>query len=78
MISVKLTGQFKTLAPEGSDNGLFDADCRGRPLGELLASLGVDGAGVKYTVIVNNSRAQKGYALQDGDSVIVMPLLAGG
>ena len=78
MISVKLTGQFKDLAPEGGDNGLFSADCQGLPLGELLASMGVDDTGVKYTVMVNNSRVQKSYALQDGDSVIVMPLLAGG
>jgi len=78
MISVKLTGQFISLAPEGSENGLFQTESRGADLGGLLASLGVDETGVKYNVLVNNLRKAKDYILQDGDSVIVMPLLAGG
>jgi molybdopterin converting factor small subunit len=78
MINIKLTGQFQALAPEGSENGLFDAGYLDQTLGELLDSLGVEGAGVKYNVLVNNLRKTKDYKLMDGDSVIVMPLLAGG
>ena len=78
-INVKLTGQFKELAPEGCENGVFtvrrEADLT---LSALLSGLGVEGAGVNYTVLVNNLRKPKDYALADSDSVTVMPLLAGG
>ena len=79
MISVKLTGQFMKLAPEGSEKGVFKVDySAGTTLSELLARYGVDCTGVKYTALVNNGRKQADYVLEDSDSVTVMPLLAGG
>lgn len=79
MIKVKLTGDFQKLAPAGSEKGLFSVECEdGLTLLGLLAQLGVESAGIKYNVLVNNSRKDKGYVLQDADSIIVMPLLAGG
>ena len=79
MINVKLTGQFMKFAPEGSEKGVFTAEFEaGLTLSALLSRLGVEGAGVNYTVLVNNSRKKKDYLLEDSDSITVMPLLAGG
>ena len=78
MISVKLTGQFRALAPEDCENGAFELEAGRRTLGDLLSSLGVEDAGIKYAVWVNNARKPKDYTPQEGDSIIVMPLLAGG
>ena len=79
MIMVRLTGDFQKLAPEGSEKGLFSVGYEENlTLTKLLAGLGVDDAGVKYTALVDNTRKQKDYVLKDGESIIVMPLLAGG
>jgi molybdopterin converting factor small subunit len=79
MIKIKLTGEFSKLAPVGNDKGLFAIEYEeGLSLGALLQRLGVAAAGVNYTALVNNSRKTPDYLMQDGDSIIVMPLLAGG
>ena len=79
MIKVKLTGDFQKLAPAGSEKGLFSVEYEaGLTLIELLTRLGVEDSGLKYTALVDNTRKVKGYVLQDEESIIVMPLLAGG
>jgi sulfur carrier protein ThiS len=78
-VNVKLTGQFIKLAPEGCDKGMFASECgAGMTLSAFLKQLGVEGAGVKYTALVNNERKPADYILSDSDSITVMPLLAGG
>lgn len=67
------------LTPAGGEKGLFTVEYKaGLTLFELLTLLGVESVGNKYTVLVNNSRQTMDYVLQDEDSIIVMPLLAGG
>jgi len=79
MISIKLTGQFLVLTPAHSEKGLFAMEYEvDLTLLALLTRLGVEGAGVNYNVLVNNSRKSADYIVQDNDSIIVMPLLAGG
>ena len=78
-VSVKLTGQFIKLAPEGSEKGVFSAEYgAGTTLSALLRQLGVEGTGVKHVALVNNGRKPADYVLSDSDAVTVMPLLAGG
>jgi len=78
-LNVKLTGQFMKLAPADSDKGAFAASYpAGITLCELTRQLGVEGAGVKYTALVNNTRKGADYTLCESDSVTIMPLLAGG
>ena len=79
MVNIKLTGQFISLAPAGSEKGAFASEYEaGVTLSALLKRLGVEDAGVKYTALVNNSRKPGDYLLNDLDSITVMPLLAGG
>ena len=79
MIHVKLTGAFVKLAPAGNDNGAFDLECKpGLTIPVFLEQLGILGLGLKYTVLINNARKPQDYVLCDGDSVLIMPLLAGG
>ena len=67
------------LAPEGSDKGVYTAaGAAGMTLSAFLKEAGVEGTGIKYTALVNNSRKSSDYVLCDCDSLTVMPLLAGG
>jgi molybdopterin converting factor small subunit len=79
MIHVKLTGEFAKLAPEGNDKGSFDIEYEdGVTLSRLVTRFGVKERGIKYSVMVNNSRKPEDYVLNDSDSVLIIPLLAGG
>ena len=79
MIRVKLTGEFTKLAPAENDKGSFDVEYEsGLTVSLLVTRLGVKDLGIKYSVMVNNSRKPEDYALNDSDSVLIIPLLAGG
>ena len=79
MIRVKLTGEFTKLAPAENDKGSFSMEYEnGLTLSLLVTRLGVRDQGIKYTVMVNNVRKPEDYALNDSDSVLIIPLLAGG
>ncbi|MCL1812067.1 MAG: hypothetical protein FWG29_00945 [Treponema sp.] len=79
MIHVKLTGEFIKLAPEENVKGAFDMDyVSGLPVSKLVTELGVKDLGIKYSVMVNNSRKPEDYVLSDSDTVLIIPLLAGG
>ena len=67
------------LAPEGSEKGTFEIGFEsGLTISSLIARLGVKEKGIKYSVMVNNSRKSEDYCLSDLDSVLIIPLLAGG
>ena len=79
MIHIQLTGEFMKLAPAGSEKGSFDTEYEnGLTISELVTRLGVREKGLRYSVMVNNSRKPEDYALNDSDSVLIIPLLAGG
>jgi len=79
MIQVKLTGEFTKLAPEGSEKGTFNINYEsGLTISQLVTRLGVREKGLKYSVMVNNARKSEDYVLSDSDSVLILPLLAGG
>jgi molybdopterin converting factor small subunit len=79
MIHVKLTGEFIKLAPEGNVKGTFDMEHESDlPVSKLVTDLGVKDLGIKYSVMVNNSRKPEDYVLSDSDTVLIIPLLAGG
>ena len=79
MIHVKLTGEFAKLAPAENDKGSFDIEYEnGLTISQLVARFGVKEKGIKYSVMVNNSRKPEDYALSDSDSLLIIPLLAGG
>ena len=79
MIHVKLTGEFVKRAPEGSEKGSFDIDySSGMTVAALVTNLSIRDMGIKYSVMVNNARKPEDYILSDFDSVLIIPLLAGG
>jgi len=76
MITIKMMAVLKEFAP---DDGRAVLDYEpGMTVADALGATGIANAKVKYTVMVNNARKTPGDALQDGDTIIVMPLLAGG
>jgi sulfur carrier protein ThiS len=79
MVTIKLTGQFMQLAPQGSEKGVFTIDFNpGLELSELLDRLGIKAQNLKFTALVNNARKPEDYVLEDSDLITIMPLLAGG
>ena len=79
MIHVKLTGEFAKLAPVGSDKGSFDIEYESDlTISQLVTRFGVKDSSIKYSVMVNNSRKPENYCLSDSDSLLIIPLLAGG
>jgi len=79
MIHVQLTGEFIKLAPVGSEKGSFDTDYEaGVTVAQLVSRLGVKEKGIRYSVMVNNLRKSEDHALSDSDTVLIIPLLAGG
>ena len=79
MIQVKLTGAFVKLAPAENDKGAFTMEYeQDLTISGLITRLGVPGLGVKYSVLINNSRKPEDYILCDSDTVLIMPLMAGG
>ena len=79
MIHVKFTGEFAKLAPAENDKGSFDLEYEsGLTISHLVTRFGIKDKGIKYSVMVNNSRSKEDYVLNDLDSVLIIPLLAGG
>jgi molybdopterin converting factor small subunit len=79
MIQVQLTGEFAKLSPAGSEKGSFDTEFEpGLTISQLVTRLGVRENGRKYSVMVNNSRKPEDYVICDSDTVLIIPLLAGG
>ena len=76
MVTIKMMAVLKEFAP---DDGRAELDYEpGMTVADALGATGIANAKVKYSVMVNNARKKPDDALQDGDTLIVMPLLAGG
>ena len=79
MVHVKFTGEFAKLAPPENDKGSFDIEYEsGLTISQLITRFGIKDRGIKYSVMVNNSRKPEDYVLNDSDSLLIIPLLAGG
>jgi len=76
MVTVKLLAVLKEFAP---DDGLLELEyITGMTVADALAATDLSKTDVKYSVLVNNTRRKLEDVLDDGDTVMVMPLLAGG
>jgi len=76
MITVKLLAVLKEFAP--NDGRIELPYEQGMTVADALNATDIESAKVKYSVMVNNKRNKPEDTLEDGDTVIVMPLLAGG
>ena len=64
--------------PEINDDGFWHADKANKTIEELFVETGVDYKNIRMTILVNSYRKDTSYVLQDGDTITVMPLVAGG
>ena len=76
MVTIKLLAVLKEYAP--NDGRLEIEYTPGMTIADALAHTDVAKTNVKYSIMVNNARKTPDDALEDGDTVMVMPLLAGG
>ena len=76
MITVKLLAVLKEYAP---DDGIIELEfSSGMTVADAIAKTDVESTDIKYSLLVNNARKKPEDILEDGDTVMVMPLLAGG
>ena len=76
MVTIKLLAVLKEYAP---DDGCAELEyAPGMTVADALGATGISKTKIKYSVMVNNARRKPEDTLEDGDAIIVMPLLAGG
>ena len=79
MITVKPLAVLKQYAPPLDADGCFTVEYKpGMTAADALSVVRLSETTVKYSIMVNNRRRNAGDPLEDGETVMVMPLLAGG
>ncbi len=78
MVKVKFYGIMKPYMPETEEDGYWHADRDGMTVGQIMDETGASEKDVAVTILVNRIRKTQEYVLQDGDTLTVMPLVAGG
>jgi len=78
MLKIKYYGFLKKFMPEVGDDGFWAAQKAGMTIEALFLETQVDWKQYRMTILVNSSRKDVSYVLQDGDVLTVMPLVAGG
>lgn len=78
MVRIKYYGFLKAKLPQEFDEeGFCNLNLAGKSLESYFAETTVD-PNMRMTILVNSSRKDKSYVMQDGDVITVMPLVAGG
>ena len=78
MLKIKYYGFLKKFMPEIDEEGFWNASKAGVSIEQLFTETSVDYKTYRMTILVNGSRKDVDYVLQDGDTLTVMPLVAGG
>jgi len=78
MLKIKYYGFLKKFMPSVSDSGFWEVEKAGITIRQLLDETNVDYTKINMTILVNSSRKDLDYVLVDGDTMTVMPLVAGG
>ena len=78
MIKIKYYGFLKKFMPEVSEDGFWYSDKANKTIEELFIETKVDYKNIRMTILVNSSRKDISYVLQENDTITVMPLVAGG
>ena len=78
MVKIKYFGILKPCMPQTEEDGYWHADKAGTAIGQILDETEVTGRAENMVILVNKVRKPTDYVLQDGDTMTVMPLLAGG
>ena len=78
MVKIKYFGILKPCMPQTEEDGYWHADKAGTAIAQILDETEVTGKAENMVILVNKVRKPTDYVLQDGDTMTVMPLLAGG
>jgi len=79
MLKIKLLTLFKEYAPYLDEDGCFEIEFKpGMTVQEALSGTNIAAAKINYNIFVNSRRKTADHILEDGDIIMVMPLLAGG
>ena len=78
MVKIKYFGILKPCMPQTEEDGYWHADKAGTAIGQILDETEVTGKAENMVILVNKVRKPTDYVLQDGDTMPVMPRLAGG
>ena len=78
MVKVKFYGIMKPYMPQTEEDGFWHADRDGATVGQIMDETGASEKEVAVTILVNRVRKNREYVLHDGDTLTVMPLVAGG
>lgn len=60
------------------EEGFWNVDRANKTIEELFIETGVDYKNIRMTILVNSSRKDISYVMQENDVITVMPLVAGG
>ncbi len=77
MVKIKFYGILKPYLPQTEADGFWHAEKAGATIAQVLEETGAEGNAV-MVLLVNRVRKEPDYVLQDGDTLTVMPLMAGG
>ena len=78
MIKIKFFGFLKKFMPEIDDEGYWCIETEGVSIAEVFDIAKVPEEFRRATLLVNRVRKSMDYALKAGDTLTVMPLVAGG
>ena len=78
MLRIKYYGFLKKFIPEMDEEGFWNIDRANKTIEELFIETGVDYKNIRMTILVNSSRKDISYVMQENDVITVMPLVAGG
>ena len=78
MIKIKFFGFLKKFMPETDDEGFWCIDSEGITIAEVFDLANVPEEYRRATLLVNRVRKGTEYKLSSGDTLTVMPLVAGG
>lgn len=78
MIKVKFYGVLKKNMPQVEEDGFWHIEDEEITIEEVLKRGGADNVSFGMTLLVNRVRKDRSYVLKDGDTLTVMPLIAGG
>lgn len=77
-VKIKFLGVLKKHQPNANAAGYWEVEAREQTLDAVFASTVLAETQIGYVILVNGLRKPRDYIVQDGDEIMVMPMIAGG
>lgn len=78
MIKIMFLGPFSRYMPEEDKDGFWVIDAAGKSITDVINTTEVVNAKMNYFALINDVQTDKGYILQDGDELNILPLFFAG